>query len=98
MAASAAVIGGTAAVAPIGGTGGGTAAMAAPATAPMAAPATITGGGTVGGGAGLAGPGDGTPAVAAHVADLPMWGGKLYFTAPEGDYVCAAQFVSRTSS
>ena len=27
--------------------------------------------------------------------NLPMWGGKLYFTAPDGDYFCEAQFVSK---
>ena len=34
-------------------------------------------------------------AVAAARPTCRMWGGKLYFTTPDGDYVCAAQFVSK---
>lgn len=46
------------------------------------------GGGDIGGGGGSGGGGGG-------VANLPLWGGKLYFSTPDGDYVCAAQFVSK---
>ena len=51
------------------------------------------GGGGSGGDGGLGGGGGGGGG--GIVKGLPMWGGTFYYTKPEGDYICTAQFVSK---
>ena len=89
-------IGGSGGGAGNGGTGGGAVAGGGDAGG-NGGGAGGNGGGVAGGdngnGGGVAGGGDNGGGGAA--ADQPPLGGKLYFTTPDGDFVCAAQFVSK---